>query len=599
MAYTIEKKIFSDVLSDTYDVVDEYSNMHYNMTEFFSDGMTSQNNPDIAAQKYLSLYRSLWTLKNISLTSLPKLINVEEDASIVIIWESLYGLSLKDYMETYNARISYKALLNILSPLLDDCETAHQNGLYFTVSPETVFITDGGVLKLNTLVNPTGNIYTANMGVAHTIFFMLTGFPYGNVQIPIGVYIPNPLWQLLYDILTWHREFESIGEFHNAIRIAIRSSENEGISTKQKFFGKSGKKQNKSPGAIAAGVGIGCFSLLTLLLVLVVIGLIRRPSPVNSQNWAVTPSTGTQAEDTGGNFPFQSVSFENVYFNPDNENEIFDGMILQTDNGLFYRQKSGGTAQLVREDGSGQTVILSNVFPSFMQSDGQTVYFCDGYKGYNIFSYDGKILKPLLNKAAGYLCLFENYLYYIDDEDNGSIYRLDTRTNEAVKINDDASYDLTVVGASLYYIDIIDNNAIYYIDLDSGNPDAKPLRLRDNEQVYGYELKNLKGNLLYCSYIDWQLYIITGDQSEAPLIYPVSEYSYDIYGDTLYYLDDENCILHELLIAEGGKDTVISTVPAVYIAAVNGGVFYVSEPNDYALCRIRNNKNEIVDIIQP
>ena len=594
MAYTIQKKLFGDALSDTYDVVDNESGIHYNMTEYYVEDTLNQT--DSAAQKFLNLYRGLWTLKNISLRYLPKIDTIEASNSVIIIWESLYGMSLKEYMQSYNARISYRVLLNVLSPLMDDCETAHQNGIYFSISPETIFLTDGGVLKLNTLVNPSANIYTVCMGVAQSIFYMLTGFPYGNVQIPIDVYIPNRLWQLLYEVLTWRREFGSIGEFHNAIRMAIRASENEAMGLANPVA--AGKKK-PSGTFTAAGIGIGCFTILVVVFVLIVVGVIKFPAQVNTESSNITQYSETPAAAAQSNSPFKSASFGYAYFNPDNASEIFDGMVLQTDSGLFYRRKTGSSAQLVKETGNDETVLLSGVLPSFIQADGKTVYFCDGYKDYIIRSYDGNTLKDLVNDTAGYLRLYNNYLYYINDDDHGSIYMLDTQTGDTAKINDEASYDLTIVGSRLYYVNIYDDYAIYYISLDDGAPACLPLRLANGGGVRGYELKNLKGNLIYCRDSDWQLCVITSDNTETPFIYPVAEYTYDVYGDDLYYLDDTNYNPHQLLITGGGKDAVISSEECSYITAVNGGAFFVSDQSGYALCRIKGGKREVVDIIGP
>ena len=270
MAYTKDIKIFSDALSDTYDIVDECNNVHYNMTEYYSESITNQTGAEQTEKKYISLYRGLWTLKNISLAHLPKISYIEESNGLMIVWERLYGMSVKEYVETYNTRISYKALLNVMSPLLDDCETAHQNGLYFTISPETIFLTDGGDLKLNTLVNPSASVYSANMGIARSIFYILTGFPYGNMQLPVDVYIPDPLRLLLEDVLTWRREFSGIGEFHYAIRSAIRSAEKNDSKAEQGFL----RKWNMNSGvATAISIGIGCISVLMIILIFSIVNI--------------------------------------------------------------------------------------------------------------------------------------------------------------------------------------------------------------------------------------------------------------------------------------------------------------------------------------
>ena len=203
----------------------------------------------------------------------------------------------------------------------------------------------------------------------------------------------------------------------------------------------------------------------------------------------------------------------------------------------------------------------------------------------------------MVNNTPGYLCLYENYLYYINDDDNGSIYRLDTRTDEMTKVNDEACYDLTIAGQTMYYVNVHDDYAVYFIDMKDDILTGKPLQLANGDRVYGYELKSLKGNLLYCRDSDWQLSVIGPDHTETPFIYPVSEYVYDVYEDTLYYLDDENGVPHELRITGGGKDTVLSNEKCSYITAMDGGALFISDRAGYALCRVRDGKREVLDMV--
>jgi len=594
MAYTIEKKVFSDALSDTYKIVDD-NNVHYNMTEYYTEGITNQTY--IALSKNISLYRGLWTLKNMSLMHIPNIIHIEEVNGILVVWESFYGMPLKDYMEIFNKRISYKAILDVMSPLLDDCEAAHQNGLYFAISPETIYLTDGGILRLNTIVNPSASIYSANRGIAQSIFFMLTGFTYGNLQIPLDVYIPSPLRVLLNNVLSGRQEFNGIGEFHNALRFAVRASDIEySHDTEQKAIHK---KQSIISGVIAV-ISISCFLVLLLVIIFIINGLIYSANLEDNSGYtldiAETPWDRLTEQE---GMQFYSQSFELVYYNPFNKNEIFNGMVLQTENGLLYRRKSLNTAQLVKEENGEPIVLLNDVFPAFIQSDGDTVYFCDGYDNYNVYSFESGEPKLLIDKTAGFLNLYKDYLYFIDDEDNGSIYQLNIKTNEIAKINNEASYGLVVIGNTLYFINIYDNYAIYYIELDSVNPSGKPLRLPSRDRVYGYQLTNLKGNLLFCNESDWQLYILTPDNAISPFIYPISIYMLDIYDNILYYLDGDDYYPHELLVARGGKDTVLSSEECSYIAAVHDGAFFISDKANYALYRVKNGKREIVDFSEP
>ncbi|MDR1559841.1 MAG: hypothetical protein LBS84_09130 [Clostridiales bacterium] len=292
MAYTIEKKIFCDALSNTYDIVDEY-NVHYSMTEYYSASITNQTHTILSEQKYLNLYRGLWTLKNMLLPRIPRIIHVEDANGIFVVWESFYGISLKDYMELYNKRVSCKAALSVMSALLDDCESAHQNGVYFTVSPETIYLTDGGELCLNTMANPSASVNSVNRGIAQCFFCMLTGLPYGNLQIPVDEFIPAQPRSLLDGVLSGRLEFGGVGEFHSALRAALRVTESGAPIAED--YNAIREKRKLSPVSKAA-IGIGVFSVLMLSLIVFSIAAIsdilgESSQPANSA--AETDSYGT------------------------------------------------------------------------------------------------------------------------------------------------------------------------------------------------------------------------------------------------------------------------------------------------------------------
>lgn len=264
MTYTKERKLFSDALSDTYEIIDEY-NYHCNITEYYSEGVINQSYSDLSEGKNRNLYRCLWMLKDLSLPYISHIIQIEDNNGISVVWESFYGLTLKEYIKKYDKKISYRTFLNVISPLLDDFETAHQNGLYFTVSPETICLSDGGELMLNTMINPSADIHTVSKGIAQSIFYMLTGLSYGNLRKSVDEYIPSPLLILLNDVLTDAKEFEDIGEFHNELRAAVRAAEYIDLAdiTRDAVSGRL----KMSSGKIAAiSICIGFFSIIMLVL---------------------------------------------------------------------------------------------------------------------------------------------------------------------------------------------------------------------------------------------------------------------------------------------------------------------------------------------
>jgi len=261
MVYTKEKKLFSDALSDTYEIVDEHD-LHCNMTEYYSKRIINQSYSDLSEEKNRSLYRGLWMLKILSLSHMPVITRIEENDGINVLWESFGGITLKEHV-TINGQVPYKTLLDVLSPLLDDCETAHQNGLYFTVSPETICLTDDGGLKLNTVVDPSADFHTTINGLAQSIFFMLTGLSYGNLQDDAIECIPSPVRILLNDVLTDQMDYSDIGDFHNEIRAAIHAVEDKSLPEQSQSETRG--RAWMSPCKIVA-ISIGFFSIVMLVL---------------------------------------------------------------------------------------------------------------------------------------------------------------------------------------------------------------------------------------------------------------------------------------------------------------------------------------------
>jgi len=260
MAYTKERKLFSDALSDTYEIVDEHD-LQCNMTEYYSEGIINQSYSDLSEEKNRHLYRGLWMLKSLSLSHIPVITRIEESDGINVLWESFGGITLKEYIG--NGQVSYKTLLDMLSPLLDDCETAHQNGLYFTVSPETICLTDDGKLKLNTMVDPSADFQTTIRDVAQSIFYMLTGLSYGNLREGTVDFIPSPVRILLNDVLTDQMEYTDVGDFHNELRAAIYAVEDNCVPEPSQ--GEVQVKARMSSGKIVA-ICIGFFSIVALVI---------------------------------------------------------------------------------------------------------------------------------------------------------------------------------------------------------------------------------------------------------------------------------------------------------------------------------------------
>jgi hypothetical protein len=261
MTYTKERKLFSNAASDTYEIVDD-QDLLYNMTKYYGEGIINPSFSDLSKETNRTLYRGLWMLKSLSLSHLPEITQIEENYGINVLWKSFSGITLKEYMTIHSGQVSHETLLDMLSPLLDNCDTAHQNGLYFTISPETIYLSDDGEFKLNTMVDPSADLNSTIKGMAQCIFLALTGLAYGNLPEHMAECIPGPLRRMLFNVLTDLKEYTDVSYFHNELRAAIHAVEDNTPETKRS---KTRGRALMSAGIIAA-ISIGFFSIVMLVL---------------------------------------------------------------------------------------------------------------------------------------------------------------------------------------------------------------------------------------------------------------------------------------------------------------------------------------------
>ncbi len=109
---------------------------------------------------------------------------------------------------------------------------------------------------------------------------------------------------------------------------------------------------------------------------------------------------------------------------------------------------------------------ISEKVMNYLLVDEEYIYYCDEY--YDFYRVDKEFVntpEKLLSNIY-YPILSGNNLYYQDDSDNESIYKLDLASLEKVKLNDEPSYSLMVVEGAVYYLD--DATSLKVIDEQGG-----------------------------------------------------------------------------------------------------------------------------------
>lgn len=73
----------------------------------------------------------------------------EENETVYLVMEFLDGLTLRDYMNSFPEALSFKDTMDIIEPVIKALIATHkENIIHCDVSPDNVFITEGGKIKL-------------------------------------------------------------------------------------------------------------------------------------------------------------------------------------------------------------------------------------------------------------------------------------------------------------------------------------------------------------------------------------------------------------------------------------------------------------------
>lgn len=97
--------------------------------------------------------------------------------------------------------------------------------------------------------------------------------------------------------------------------------------------------------------------------------------------------------------------------------------------------------------------LLSNQLVNYLLVDENHIYYCDEYYDFYRVDKEFRNTPEKLLTNIYYPILEGDYLYYQDDGDNESIYRMNLESLETEKLNDEPSYALMRVDGNIYYLD--------------------------------------------------------------------------------------------------------------------------------------------------
>ncbi|MDR1000016.1 MAG: hypothetical protein LBL96_04330 [Clostridiales bacterium] len=245
MDFSIYKRTGGDSFSNAY-VGANQEGKAIMMTEYYTRGIMSHRYNSITSETRLKFFRGLWVVKSLNLPNIPDIIDVCQDGEcpgfhaednmpggIYATWDAFFGVSVRDHICNGGAMPHPQAALDVLTPLVEDLETASQSGLYFLVAPDNLCITDHGQIKLNAMVTPAADAKAMIKGLANSFYFMVEGYPFGNalpVVNPNGekagqftLTLPPEIVERIEKIMSGAIVFDSIAESLEYLKSCVRT----------------------------------------------------------------------------------------------------------------------------------------------------------------------------------------------------------------------------------------------------------------------------------------------------------------------------------------------------------------------------------------
>ncbi len=204
---------------------------------------------------------------------------------------------------------------------------------------------------------------------------------------------------------------------------------------------------------------------------------------------------------------------------------------------------------------------------SYLQVHDQYLYFKDEKQNNSTFRMDLNTheVSLVLEENAFYVCVNGDDIYYQNDTINESIFHYNLNTKETRQINDEPSYNLQIVNDTLYYTT---SAGIHAYDLSTEE-------IRDIKRGLVYELVCTENTLYYIDASTQYIYsldISTEQYTSTRLNREESSYMV-VSGDQIYYLNNFNEVIN--MKTDGLNNQVISSDETGYSLQLQGEFLFI------------------------
>ena len=181
-------------------------------------------------------------------------------------------------------------------------------------------------------------------------------------------------------------------------------------------------------------------------------------------------------------------------------NIINNGLIAYEDGHLYYTRFDAGSKIFRLDIESGKEKLVYAANAKYLNVLEGYIYYIDGSNG-NIkrITVSGTDELLLKDSICSNLYVTKDWIYYIDNKENNSIYRMSMHDYIPEKLAEESATSVSVHDGFLYFINYLDNNGIYRLDLKTKK--VSPV-LKQHTIFY-----TVKDNLIYYTNTNDESYI--------------------------------------------------------------------------------------------
>jgi putative cell wall-binding protein len=255
-----------------------------------------------------------------------------------------------------------------------------------------------------------------------------------------------------------------------------------------------------------------------------------------------------------------------------------DGYAATDGNYIYYTPVSGTYYGLWRMNMDGtQNTLLTYDIPRYINVYNGYVYYSNQSDNGYIYriSTDGTSRSKLISNTASYINVSNDHIYYSNDSDEGRLYRIDIDGGNKSKLNEDKSKFINVVGSNIYYSNVSNNGCIYAINTNGTNK-------RQINYEYSSYITVQNGEIYYINvYADGDIYELKTDGTSRLKLHMLktqekSIYSLNASSNMLYFkIQDSNGQMHlyrESSVMSGRTELALSRLNNITL--ISGNVFY-------------------------